>query len=220
MFRAMVWKELRDIRGILAIALMAQFYLVTAAVNARLSLLAGVGTLILPFSSGGFSGWFSFISGATAIALGLRQTLGESTGGTYLFLFHRPASRRWLIGVKLTVGAAAYFASSVVSIGAYSLWCATPGHLASPFLWIMTVPTWAAWFGLSILYFGAFLTGIRRGRWFLTRLLPLLAAGVFTGVTMTVFLVCHEWLSLILMLVVEAAIITAIQLVARTRDYA
>jgi hypothetical protein len=214
----MAIKELREIRGILAIALAVQLYLVAGAVNPRLAL-RGMAIEVLPFSEG-FFGWFIIISGATAIALGLRQTLGESIHGTYPFLFHRPASRRWLIGVKLLVGVAAYLATSVVSIVVYSLWAATPGNHASPFLWAMTVPTWVVWFALTILYFGAFLTGIRPGRWFLTRLLPLVASGFFTVMTMVAFFMCHEWLCLILIVVVEAAMIAAILLVARTRDYA
>ncbi len=49
----------------------------------------------VPFVNDGFFyGCFVLISAATAIALGLRQTLGESIHGTYPFLFHRPADRR------------------------------------------------------------------------------------------------------------------------------
>jgi len=157
---------------------------------------------------------------ATAIAMGLRQTLGESIHGTYPLLFHRPAERRWLIGMKLLVGVAAYLATGVVSIVAYSLWAATPGTHASPFQWAMTVPAWILWFGIAILYLGAFLTGIRPGRWFGTRLLPLVAAGLATVATTSVFfLYCQEWLILILILLVEVGTIAVIFFVVRMRDY-
>ncbi len=121
--------------------------------------------------------------------------------------------------MKLLVGTAAYLATSVVSIVVYGLWAATPGTHASPFEWAMTVPAWILWFGMAMLYLGAFLTGIRPGRWFGTRLWPLVAAGLATVATTAVFFLYQEWLSLVLILIVEIGMISVIFFVARTRDY-
>ena len=155
-----------------------------------------------------------------AIALGLRQTLGESIAGTYPFLFHRPASRRWLIGMKLLVGMSAYLVGGPLAILGYGVWAATPGTHASPFEWSMTVPYWLVWFGMTLLYLGAFLTGLRPGRWYGSRLLPLVAAGpaVFSVVTSAV-VGGHVLLPLLIVLVAGTWLIATIFFVARVRDY-
>lgn len=163
MFKAMALKELRETRGITLLALAAYALLVAAAVSPW-----GARQRYLPpfISDGLFLGWFVCISGAMAIALGLRQTLGESIPGTYPFLFHRPAGRRWLIGVKLLTGSVLYLICAAVPILAYGVWAATPGTHSDPFEWSMTGPAWHLWFGMTLLYLGAFLAGVRPGRWY------------------------------------------------------
>ena len=62
-----------------------------------------------------------------AAGLGLRQSMGESIGGTFQFLLHRPASRGWLIGVKLLVGLGWCLGISALPILLYGWWAATRG---------------------------------------------------------------------------------------------
>jgi hypothetical protein len=218
MFRALAVKELREIRGIVLLALAAFIYLVAAFEDPRLP--PGFRQFV-PFVQDSFLVCFLFVSAALAIALGLRQTLGESIPGTYPFLFHRPASRRWLVGAKLFLGMSAYLICAVIPILAYGLWAATPGTHASPFEWSMTLPAWELWFGMTLLYLGAFLTGIRPGRWYRSRILPLAAAAFAVSFVMAAFvftLGAYLWACLIV-LAIDVWLIAMILFVTRTRDY-
>ena len=221
MFRAMALKELREIRGIAIAGAAACCYLAVAAMNPNMLPPGTRQTIMPPFVDDGFfGGWFVCISVIVTIALGLRQTLGESIAGTYPFLFHRPAGRRWLIGMKLLAGMSAYLVGGPVAIVAYGVWAATPGTHASPFEWAMTVPYWVFWFGMSLLYLGAFLSGLRPGRWHGSRLLPLAASGFAAFIVLLSALVFGKvLLPLLLVLLAGAWIIAMIFLVARTRDY-
>ena len=110
--------------------------------------------------------------GRSGDCLGLRQTVGESIHGTWMFLLHRPVGWTRLIGVKLLVGVALYLVCGAAAILVYAWWAATPGTHASPFEWSMTVPTWKVWIVMPIVYLGgAFLSGMRPARWVGTRLL-------------------------------------------------
>ena len=182
MFRAMALKELRETRGITLLALAAGALLVAAMAGQW-----GARQRFMPpfINDSTFISWFVCISGAMAIALGFRQTLGESIPGTYPFLFHRPAGRRWLIGVKLLTGGLVYLICAAVPIVGYGIWAATPDTHPDPFEWSMTWPAWYLWFTMTLLYLGAFLTGIRPGSWYRSRILPLAAAG-FTTVAASV----------------------------------
>ncbi len=174
----------------------------------------------VPFIQDTFLPLFICIAGAAAIGLGLRQTLGESIGGTYPFLLHRPARRRWLIGMKLLVGLVGYLICAAIPVVAYGLWTATPGTHASPFQWSMTVPSWICWFAMTVLYLGAFLTGLRPGGWYKSRLLPLPAAGL--AVVLATFLALEPgrplW-AVLAIIVADMLFLIAILFVAQMRDY-
>ena len=220
MFRAMVWKELREVRGIAIATLAANVYLVAAgAGHSSVFLVVRVGGEMIPFIHDSFIALLGIVCAASAIALGLRQTLGESIGGTYPFLLHRPATRGWLVGVKLLVGAAVYLACNAVSILAYGVWAATPGMHPHPFFWWMTVPSWIVLFGMLSLYLGAFLCGLRVGAWLGTRLLPLVGAALGTYMTIGVTMVQIQSVGLCLVAVLLVTLTTMIFFVARTREY-
>jgi hypothetical protein len=102
----------------------------------------------------------------------------------------------------------------------YGLWAATPGTHASPFEWSMTQPACVSWLAITILYLGAFLTGVRPGRWHASRLFPLIAAVIATLLTA---MAAHAfniapWLGA-LTVIVDLWIIGVILYVAQTRDY-
>jgi hypothetical protein len=226
----MALKELREIRGIAMLSLVIYALLLVNVIAPRSSLnllrLAGLwgernqqGSL-LPLVNDAFVFRFHVVSAALAIALGLWQSLSETVRGTYPFLLHRPVSRRWLIGMKLLVGMAAYGICAAVPLFAYILWAATPGTHAGPFEWSMSWPTWVGLLAITLLYLGAFLTGIRPGRWYVSRLLPLVTAtvGVVVAAAMCwAFYQAPLWVCLAVV-VADAWMIFAIQFVARTRD--
>lgn len=179
MWKAIVSKELRENWWIAGLGLAA--YLYTVAANTGIQLLPPARiyrTWSMPFVSDSFRGSFIAISLALTIALGLRQTLSESVRGTWLFLLHRPVDRRIVIGLKLAVGAGLYLAGAAASILIYAWWAATPGTHASPFHWSMTLDAWRVWFALLAMYLAAFLSGLRPGRWFGSRLFPVAGTGL------------------------------------------
>jgi hypothetical protein len=218
MFRAMTLKELREIGGILLLALAAYVYPVTSFMGcAHLPWVDANAEVTIPFVRNDLIGAYEVISCLLAVALGFRQTLGESIGGTYPFLLHRPASRRWLLGMKLLTGATAFLVCAALPVLVCAIWAATPGTHPGPFEWSMTFDAWNAWWRPVILYFAAFLCGIRPSRWLGTRLAPMVAAGI-------VFALANEHpFSLLarsgLLLLANALMLMAICFVTRHRDF-
>ena len=104
MFRAMVLKEWRETRGIALAALTAYAYLVASRLYPQLPFGVGIRQQwTIPFVRDVFVGWFGCIAVLMALALGLRQTLGESLRGTYPFSVASPgrpplADRREIAG--------------------------------------------------------------------------------------------------------------------------
>ena len=81
--------------------------------------------------------------------------------------------------VEAPHGAGLYLAFSAVPILVYAWWAATPGTHAGPFEWSMTLPAWQLWLSITAIYLAAFLVGMRPARWIGSRLLPLVAVGLF-----------------------------------------
>jgi hypothetical protein len=179
MLKAIVSKELRETVGIALLALLAYAYLVAECVGWRMPLpLRFTYSGPIPFVADNFPANFTIVAAGLCLALGLRQSVAESVHGTWLFLFHRPADRRKIVVLKLASGLSVYLLCSALPILAYALWAASPGKHAGPFLWTMTIPAWQTYLLMPGLYLGAFLTGIRPGRWFGTRLLPAAAVAL------------------------------------------
>jgi hypothetical protein len=72
------------------------------------------------------------------------------------------------------------------------------------------------WAALPTVYFGAFLSGIRVGRWYGTRLLPLVAA-IFIAVIATYM--PWFWLTVVISLVASGLLILDIFYYLRERDF-
>ena len=178
MLRALAWKEFREIAGMTALAALAYAAVVSGMAGVRLfsemPWITGPKDAV-PFLGQDFTSMMCAISGVLAIALGFRQSAWEYTRHTYLFLLHRPAPRRQIFFTKIIVGLAVLLIVTAAAILAYALWAATPGTHPSPFYWSMTLDAWRMWMALPVIYLGAFLSGLRRARWFGTRLLPLVA---------------------------------------------
>ena len=181
MSKALVLKELRENAIIAALAFIVFLGIVGFVVGLPVVPWAVNSSWHeIPFVGGTFLSFFTTTAVVTAMALGFHQSLGDSWGSVYLFLLHRPISRRELFLTKLFVGLALYFAVSLVSIVILAVWAAAPGMHASPFEWSMTWWTWRLWLVVSLVYLGAFLSGIRSANWFGSRLAPLAAAGLVT----------------------------------------
>ncbi len=171
----------------------------------------------IPFVSDGFSKTVASVAVILALALGFRQTLGESLQGTYLLLFHLPVARWRLVGVKLLVGLCVYAAGTAVPVLLFAFWAATPGTHASPFCWAMTLPTWQALIAITMLYLAAFLCGLRASRWFGSRLLPLAAVGLAAWNLAVSPL--PWWLALPIILAASVVLLACIAHVVCARDY-
>jgi len=223
MVKAMILKELRETRGILLLAFVFFLGVITYQMGFDYFPWGRRYEVLVPFLEDDFIPWFGWIAGILAVALGFRQSLGEAIHGTYPFLLHRPASRRWLLGMKLAVGLTSYLICAAIPILIYGFWAATPGTHSSRFQWSMTILVWDMWLWMSLLYLGAFLSGIRPGRWLGTRLLPLAGAGLLFFMFAVVEFSLSAgnsslWRNLVI-LVADALILACIFHVARHRDF-
>ncbi|MGO8750956.1 MAG: hypothetical protein ACLQNE_33840 [Thermoguttaceae bacterium] len=235
MFSAMLRKEVREtmLLGMLALIVYACLLMTGMGlhVNPFESALPSCFTETfdnLPFLNGADDSFLcgvAYVSAVLAVALGFRQTLGESIQGTYVFLLHRPASRGRLIGLKLLSGAGVYLVCSAIPILAYAAWAATPGTHAGPFFWSMTLPAWGTWWAITPLYLGAFLSRIRPAPWYRSRLAPLVAAGAaVSGLLWNEQMSCFvaggsSTVGVVAILVVDAVLVAGIVHTARNRDY-
>lgn len=219
----LVVKEVRAIAGIAVLAT-AVFGVVLGRVM-ELRLLAWLGTPVSPYGYlsgvGRFDNYFVTIAAVTAVVLGFWQTVPEGWGGAWLFLLHRPVSRRTVMASKLAAGWGLLLALTAWPILVFGWWGCLPGSIAAPFDWSMTEPLWRLWWLMPLFYLGAFASGLRSANWWGSRLMPLVAmAGAF--------LVRDQWLSRLwpwwqelglasgLMVVVVMVILT----VGREQDYA
>ena len=112
------------------------------------------------------------------IALGFRQSVGDSFNSGYLYIFHRPVSRSRILLMKIFIGVFVYLICGAIATLSVALWAQTPGTHASPFEWSMTLPVWQVWLSMPIVYLGAVLSGIRSAHWAGTRIAPLVGATI------------------------------------------
>lgn len=216
MLKALAIKELRESAGIVALAALALIYALTELTGMRVLPWEARGTRHYPFVYDAVTFYLTWCIGAMAIALGLKQTAWEARQGTFFFLLHRPLSRERVFAGKLAVGLSWVIVLSAAYLLIYAWWASTTGHVPAPFDWSMTIPAWRQWVAMPLVYFGAFLSGIRPARWWGTRLVPLAAAilAAVVAASMPWF-----WLTLLVTLIFTAPAIVAIFYYIRVRDY-
>lgn len=227
--KALVFKELREIFGIAVVATGCYLTLVIYLTNAEMfNWVLGVRNEItakgiadepsIPFISDDFLKFYSYISMLFAGALGLWQPICESSQGAYLFLLHRPRSRNAIFLTKLATGLSVLLLCSSLPIVLYGWWASVPGHHPSPFTWSMTEEAWKFALVVPLLYFGAFLSGLRPARWFGTRLLPLASSAAFLAILM----IAQSWwlIGILLAIILYAMLVASVCYVAQVRDYA
>ncbi len=217
MWKALALKELREIWWLAGVTLVVFAFAVANFMGIDFERMRIQPVHHVPFVDDGFDFVFCLFAPCLAIALGFRQTMWESLRGTWLFLLHRPMSRRWLIGVKLLTGLVVYLICTALPILAYAWWASVPGTHAGPFEWAMTSKVWMFWFCFTMLYLASFLCGVREARWYGTRLLPLVAAGgVAFFVAVTPF---FPKAGIAIVLITDAFLLAGIYLTTRTQDF-
>lgn len=218
--KALAWKELRETLSIAVIAMLGYAALLVNLMGGRVFYwVPGLPKQPenVPFVSGDFVSVFTVLSFLLAVALGFRQSVWESSRGTYLFLLHRPLPRNAIFLTKLATGLALLLFCASMPIVLYGVWAMTPGSHAGPFEWSMTVSAWRMLLMMPLVYLGAFLSGLRPAHWFGTRLLPLIASLAL----LILMSMLREWfLVLPLSLTLCGLLIVNVCFVARARDYA
>ncbi|MEZ6055811.1 MAG: hypothetical protein R3C01_03810 [Planctomycetaceae bacterium] len=221
-FRAIITKELREIWWIGLLGSLAVLwivgYLMGWYVDGPPSFLYRQEPQALPFLKDDFIGALMIFGGVTAAVLGLRQTLGESAQGTWMFFLFRPADRHRLILTKIAVGIAWLMFCTGLPLFVLALWAATPGTHISPFEWWMTGPAVRAWGWFPVVYCAAFLCGLRPARWWVSRFLP----GIISMVPAMMMLAgpWWSWQVWLANLVLLALLLCATYFAVRQRDYA
>jgi len=220
MIRALAIKELRESAGLAALAALGMAWAVSQFIGySFIGVLFGYygyGQGVFAFLNDGFSTMAIIFVGGLAVALGLKQTAWEHGRSTFYFLLHRPIERWQVVATKLVVGFLLLLVILATAIVWYGTWVSSPGKRAVPFEWSMSLNAWKLALTLPLVYLGAFLSGMRPGKWFGTRLIPLAAAAVLALLAGTLPL---WWLSLPAMLIGYVCVLTSIAYYTQTRDY-
>lgn len=178
---AFVKKELRELAGIVALALLAQLLIVlwqSGYASTELLPDSQVSRTVFPFVTCSFQEFFLGIQSCLALALGFRQTVWEHTQGTFLLLLHRPMDWQRIVRHKLLSGWLVLAIAGALPILLYVLVVTGLRPALAPFEWSLTWPCWRIIALSMALYLAAFVSGLRAGRWFGTRLLPMIGASI------------------------------------------
>jgi len=220
MTSALAYKEIRETLPIAALGLAALMFLALDAMgySPAPNLLSQSQPGGIPYFFDSFTQRFGLAATGIALALGFWQSLGDFWGDAQLFVLHRPVARSTVYATKLAVGLAVYFACTLIPVAIYTWWAATPGTHASPFEWSMTKNICSTWIQTSVIYLGAFLSGIRPAAWLGTRLAPLAAAGLSN--ILIFWWDSSFWIDTAQVLIGGAVLAAAILHVSATRDFA
>ena len=171
---ALIEKELRSLTRLIALALLADGWMLseltgqTHWVRGDIELQPGFALAQTEWLI-----WFGFLLASIAIVLGFSMSLDDGLRGTWAFALFRPVSRRAYIGAKLLVGGVMTLVLALLPVVAYSIWGARPGNLGAPFHWAQLQPAMEACGWSVVVFFGAFLSGLRPAKWWWSRLWPL-----------------------------------------------
>ena len=124
---------------------------------------------------------FALIAGLFGTMLGFLQVFAEAQGDKRSLLLHRPLSRSQIFLAKASVGVGLYLLALGIPFALAVGLAATPGHIAEPFSWPMTLPWLADVLTGFVYYFAGMLAAQREARWYGSRCLGL-AAGLFCSV--------------------------------------
>ena len=171
----------------------------------------------IPFYTFEIYQMYAFVSVCLAGICGLWQVQSELQGGTWLYLWHRPVSRRKITSAKLASGMILVWVVTGIPLLLYALWAVMPQSVPAPFLWQNTAIYFKCWLGISVMYFAGYLTGMRSGSWLGTRLFPLIPAALLSlFVMMTIH---YYWLSIMVIVLFNVICCLAIFRQIEMEDY-
>ncbi len=181
---ALFYKELRQLQGILLLGLVA--VILTLLQVSRDQTASGTNRLI-PFCNDTIDFQLTLVACCLAIVIGFWQTLSETYRGTWLFLLHRPISRASITLTKL--GSGLLLVSLVVWIPLLisAIYFSQPGVIAAPFQWNMFNSVWKNTIFFVPFYLAAYLAGLRKSRWYFSRLFPLASVFCFYALAFFIF---------------------------------
>jgi hypothetical protein len=169
--KALFWKELRESIGITVLGF-AIFALLLGTGFGRLGQPLLDAAIQMP------AGFFCPIFGAL---LGWLQAHREHHRDLRAFLVHRPITRTRIFFGKVLAGAALYFLGAGLPLLLLVGVVQTPGQVAAPFEWAMTLPLLASFLTGIAAYFAGMLTALRPAKWYGSRGLGLIVAVMVAG---------------------------------------
>jgi hypothetical protein len=149
---------------------------------------------------------FALIAGLFGAMLGFLPISAEAHGDKRSLLLHRPLGRSQIFLAKASAGVGLYLLALGIPFALAVGLAATPGHIAEPFSWPMTLPWLADVLTGIVYYFAGMLAAQREARWYGSRCLGL-AAGLFCSIL--VWTVPQFWQALVAILVVGGLVGTA-----------
>ena len=214
MFRAIVRKELRQLSIVLAASAAAT--IIAACIYAA-AFQGGI-----PFLNPHPVQYYAMAVGLVAVGIGLTQAY-EFEQRSSLFLLHLPIQRRDLVLSKIKIGIGCLLIICTVPILFVAILCSFQ-LVAAPFFWSMTGDVWLLIATATVIYLGAFLSGIRPAKWYGTRLLPIAGAAALAisiHLVQLVHIAPHWWIfGLALLVGIDWLLMETIAFIADSRDYA
>ncbi len=197
-FFQILYKEFLSLRPVIWLALLA-FTIAILGLQGNRVVMSYIGKIgpAYPFLSSNFMNAYFVVAYFLAVIVGIWQTQSEFFRGTWLFLLHRPRGLTELVVAKAFSGTLISLTVCAIPAILYGMSVSIPGVLPGPFQWSYTGQFWRLWLFIPILQLGAYTTGLRHGRWYVSRLCPFLAAVLMTALT---FLLAIHWLLLIVLL--------------------
>lgn len=215
MLKSMLKKELTELSALFLLALAGHTVLVADHVTTAWRRFHPRGDWMLDDD---FVYPFLLISLALAIAMGLVQCLSEDIQGTWRYVLSLPGGWRRIIRLKLVCGliiwvgwaVAAFLVCALGLLAEPGVPGETFGRLSEPTLRILVC--------VPVVYFGAFLTALRRANWLFSRLMPL--GGVLL-IWFTFLYLPNWWILAPLATIASMALLAGIvSHVASSRDFA
>jgi ABC-type transport system involved in multi-copper enzyme maturation permease subunit len=221
--QALIKRELRNSAPVMAVALIS-YFLAFALGMGLIGLTSSTpyDVLSVPFAKSDTYVFAVMVGALFAIVLGLRQANADLTGGTALFLLHRPIDRRRLFLLKITMGLAVFLVVTAVPLLVFIIRAAVPGFDAAPFRIGMLTESLLLFASLTIVYLASFLSGLRSGAWYGTRLVPIVGALFVVTISVlsnTLILRVGPLVSVTIIAAANYLLIQAIQETASEKEY-
>ena len=159
-FRALVWKELREgaVTALIALGIVAAGLYFSTVVFAATG---SVGLVTSPISVS----LFTPTSAGAALIIGYRQVARDDRGDMWALLTHRPVTRSQIFSGKSAAAALSYVAATAIPLAIAVAWQATPGHIPAPFDIRITSPDVIDLLAGFVYLFAAMLATVRAARW-------------------------------------------------------